>query len=86
MTLSFQYYTIAYDNSDELEYIVEYDNGTTWGTSTALNKNTAAWTEVSIAIPNGTPYVRLAFRPIRMAAATTPASTTCSLPAHLSAA
>jgi hypothetical protein len=57
--LTFQYYTVEFDGSDELGYVVEYDNGTTWNDTILLDKNTNAWTEVSINIPGGSNYIRL---------------------------
>ncbi len=57
--LSFQYYTDGYDGSDEIGYAVEFDNGTAWNDTILLDKNTDAWTTVSINIPGGSNYVRL---------------------------
>lgn len=59
-TLMFKYYTIGFDSSDKLEYIVEYDNGSTWNTTPVeLEKDAQAWTLVTISIPQGSNYVRL---------------------------
>jgi hypothetical protein len=55
----FDYYSIGYDTSDELAYVIEYDNGDTWGTEVALEKNTEAWTTVSIVVPPGSDWVRI---------------------------
>ena len=59
VTLSFDYYTIGYDGSDSIGYIVEFDDGTTWGPVTELDKNTEAWTTVTVNVPGGTQWVRL---------------------------
>ncbi|MCB0802628.1 MAG: T9SS type A sorting domain-containing protein [Flavobacteriales bacterium] len=58
--VEFDYHTIGFDNTDEIEFEVVFDNGTSWSTNgTALQKNTTAWTTVSTPIPNGTNHVRL---------------------------
>lgn len=59
--LSFQYYTIGFDSlaTDTLGYVIEYDNGTTWGDPVFLISNTLGWATVTIPIPNETNYVRL---------------------------
>lgn len=58
--VNFDFYTIGFDSSDEIEYEVVFDNDTVWNANgIALNKNTTAWTTVSTAIPNGTQFVRL---------------------------
>ncbi|MGB0427374.1 MAG: hypothetical protein ACPGEC_00425 [Flavobacteriales bacterium] len=59
--LSFQYYTIGFDagNGDELSYVVEFDNQSTWAANTTLNPNTGTWTEVQISVPDTANYVRL---------------------------
>jgi len=61
VTVSFYYYTDGYDSNDSIFYNVQYDNGTTWPLAgdIELDKNTLAWTEVSINVPSGTNYVRL---------------------------
>lgn len=59
VTLSFQFYTLGFDSGDAIEYLVEYDNGSTWGTATALDKNTDNWTTVTINIPDDKDIVRL---------------------------
>ncbi len=61
VTLSFHYYTIGYDGSDSIFYNVQYDNGTNFPVSDdiELNKNTQAWTQVTVNVPSGTNYVRL---------------------------
>jgi len=56
----FDYYTNGFDGPDEIEYEVVFDNGTTWSANgTTLNKNTAAWTTVSVPIPSSANFVRL---------------------------
>lgn len=55
----FDYYTIGFDTSDSLAYVAEFNNGTTWGPLTELNKNTNAWTQVSIPVPGGSTHARL---------------------------
>lgn len=60
-TLSFKYYTDAFDGSDSLGYYVEFDNGNTWTNYTALNKSTGAWTTVNVTIPNNSTHVRIRF-------------------------
>lgn len=59
--LKFDYYTIGYDGTDSLAYVVEYNNGTTWGALTELSKDTQAWTPVEIVIPGGSTHVRIRF-------------------------
>ncbi len=59
VVLTFQYYTIGLDNGDEIEYIIAYDNGSTWGTATALNKNTEGWTTISVNVPDDKEMIRL---------------------------
>ncbi len=61
VNISFYYYSDGYDGSDTIYYNVQYDNGTNWPTSddVELNKNTDAWTQVTITVPAGTQYVRL---------------------------
>ncbi len=65
--LSFQYYTIGFDSisTDTLGYVIEYDNGTTWGDPVFLISNTLGWATVTIPIPNGTNYVRLRLQAIQ---------------------
>lgn len=59
-SVNFDYYTIGFDSSDELEYEVVFDDDTVWNANgTALNKNTGSWTTVSVPIPMNTQYVRL---------------------------
>lgn len=57
--LKFDYYTIGYDGSDTLAYVVEYNNGTSWGPIVELMKDTQAWTPIEITIPGGSTHVRL---------------------------
>ena len=61
--LKFDYYTDGWDGSygDTLGYIVEFDNGTSWGTMTSLNLNTDAWVTESINIPSTSSWVRIRF-------------------------
>ncbi|MDX1912399.1 MAG: choice-of-anchor I family protein, partial [Saprospiraceae bacterium] len=58
-TLSFKYFTIAYDSDDSVGYYVAYDNGTNWTNYTALQPNTQAWETVTINVPPGAAFVRL---------------------------
>ncbi|HEX8327387.1 MAG TPA: choice-of-anchor I family protein [Hymenobacter sp.] len=61
-TVSFKYNCTAFDNPDSLAYVVQFDNGTTWPVPrlyTQLNKNTAAWTTVTVAVPAGSTHARL---------------------------
>ena len=57
--VSFDYYTIGFESSDSIGYYVEFDNGTTWTTYVDLNKDTQAWTNVSVPVPSGSTYARL---------------------------
>jgi hypothetical protein len=60
--ISFKYYTNAFDGSDSLAYVVQFDNGTTWPaprTYTQLNKDTQAWTTVTVPVPAGSTHARL---------------------------
>lgn len=59
--LKFDYYTIGYETADSLAYVVEFNNGTTWGTLTELNRDTQAWTPIEIVIPGGSSHVRVRF-------------------------
>lgn len=61
--LSFKYYSFGFDGSDSLGYIVAYDNGTTWNYSNyvALDKNTGAWTTVTVNAPANSQYIRVLF-------------------------
>jgi len=59
VVLSFQYYTVGYENSDILRYSVMYDNGTGWENQVTNNRNTLAWTTVTINVPSTATYVRL---------------------------
>jgi len=60
----FKYYTDGYDSGDSLRYQVQYDNGTTWPSADYVDcdKNTDAWTTVTVNVPDGTNYVRLQLR------------------------
>ncbi|MBL7803708.1 MAG: choice-of-anchor I family protein [Saprospiraceae bacterium] len=60
-TLTFKYYTEGYEAADSLGYIVAFDNGTTWNPASYvdLNRNTLAWTTVTINAPANTQFVRL---------------------------
>lgn len=57
--VEFDYYTIGFDSSDSLRYILEFDNGTTWGPATQLNKDSQGWITESVQIPASAQYVRL---------------------------
>ena len=59
VSLSFDYYSFEFDGSDSIGYIVEFDNGATWGPVVELNKDTQAWTTVTVNVPGGTQWVRL---------------------------
>ncbi|RTQ50833.1 alkaline phosphatase [Hymenobacter gummosus] len=61
-TVTFKYFSNAFDTSDSLAYAVQFDNGTTWPatrTYTQLSKDTRAWTTVTVSIPAGSSHVRL---------------------------
>jgi hypothetical protein len=57
VTISFKYYTQAWDTGDELEYEAFFD-GTSQG-QVALNNNTGAWTTVTINVPDAVNTVSL---------------------------
>jgi hypothetical protein len=61
VTVSFYYYTDGYDGTDSIFYNIQYDNGSNWPVTDdiELNKDTDAWTQVTIPVPAGTQYVRL---------------------------
>lgn len=61
VTLTFKYYTFGFEpNLDSLQYIIEYDNGSTWNsTPVNLNPDTQGWTLITVNIPDDTTYVRL---------------------------
>lgn len=59
--LKFDYYTIGYETADSLAYVVEFNNGTTWGTVTELNRDTQAWTPIEVVIPGGSTHIRVRF-------------------------
>ena len=58
--LSFKYYTIGYESSDSIGYIVEFNNGSNWTQTNYVDlaKDTS-WTNVSINVSPGTQYVRV---------------------------
>lgn len=58
-TLTFKYFTNAYDGDDSIGYAIAYDNGTDWTNYTELDKNTLAWQTVTLNAPAGTQFVRL---------------------------
>lgn len=60
-SVSFYYYTLGYEPSDSLGYIIAFDNDTLWDMSqyVDLNRNTGSWQKVEVSIPSGTQYVRL---------------------------
>ena len=61
-TVSFQYFSNAFDASDSLAYVVVFDNGTTWPatkTYTQLSKDTRAYQTITVPIPAGSTSVRL---------------------------
>ncbi|GGH77781.1 DUF5689 domain-containing protein [Phaeocystidibacter marisrubri] len=58
--LEFDYSTIGFDGPDSIGYVIETNNGTTWGPLSQLDKNTGgSWSTVSHKLPAGTQYVRL---------------------------
>ena len=60
--ITFKYFSNAFDGADSLAYVVRFDNGTTWPvprTYTALNKDTQAWTTVTVPVPAGSTHARL---------------------------
>ncbi len=59
VVLSFDYYSHGYDGTDEIRYLVKYDNNTTWAGEVTLSKNTNAWTTVTVNVPANSPYIRL---------------------------
>ncbi|MBC8083508.1 MAG: choice-of-anchor I family protein, partial [Hymenobacter sp.] len=61
-TVSFQYFTNAFDGPDSLAYVVVFDNGTTWPatkTYTQLGKDTRAYQTITVPIPAGSTAGRL---------------------------
>ena len=61
-TVTFKYNSTGFDGSDSLAYVVQFDNGSTWPvprTYTQLNKNTLAWTTVTVSVPAGSTHARL---------------------------
>lgn len=60
VTVSFDYYSVGLDGTDSIEYQIAYDSSNVWAANgIVLNKNTLAWTNVSINVPANSPYVRL---------------------------
>jgi hypothetical protein len=60
--VTFKYFSNAFDAADSLAYVVQFDNGSGWPatrTYTQLNKDTRAWTTVTVSIPAGSTHVRL---------------------------
>ncbi|MGY3089955.1 hypothetical protein ACVWYF_003003 [Hymenobacter sp. UYAg731] len=60
--VTFKYNSTAFDTPDSLAYVVLFDNGSTWPvprTYTQLNKNTLAWTVVTVPVPAGSTHARL---------------------------
>ena len=59
--LVFKYYTVAYEEGDSIGYILEFDADTGFDMANYvdLDRNTEAWTTVSVNIPPGTSTVRL---------------------------
>lgn len=61
-TVTFKYFSNAFDAPDSLAYAVQFDNGTAWPlprTYVQLGKDTRAWTTVTVSIPAGSSHVRL---------------------------
>ncbi|GAA3953119.1 hypothetical protein GCM10022406_38580 [Hymenobacter algoricola] len=61
-TVSFQYFSNAFDGSDSLAYVVVFDNGTAWPapkTYAQLTKDNRAYQTVNVAIPPAATAVRL---------------------------
>jgi hypothetical protein len=60
--VSFKYFSNAFDTADSLAYVVQFDNGTSWPaprTYTQLNKDSQAWTTVTVPVPAGSTHARL---------------------------
>lgn len=61
-TVTFKYFSNAFEPTDSLAYVVRFDNGTTWPvprTYTQLSKDTQAWTTVTVPVPAGSTHARL---------------------------
>ncbi|NDJ00142.1 hypothetical protein GWA97_13745, partial [Flavobacterium sp. LaA7.5] len=59
LTLSFDYYSVEFEAADVIGYVVEFDNGATWGPTVELDRNTGVWTTVNIPVPAAANFVRL---------------------------
>ena len=63
VVVSFKYFTDGYDSSDSLQYQVKFDNNSNWDTTGVdLIKNTQAWVEVNVNVPDTANFVRLRFQ------------------------
>lgn len=61
-SVTFKYFSNAFDNPDSLAYVVQFNNGSSWPLPrayTQLSKDTRAWTTVTVSIPAGSTHVRL---------------------------
>jgi hypothetical protein len=61
-TVTFKYFSNGLDTTDSLAYVVRFDNGTTWPvprTYAQLNKDTQAWTTITVPVPAGSSHARL---------------------------
>ena len=59
-TLSFKYYSVGFESTDSIGYVVAFDNGSVWEmlNYVDLNKDTT-WSTISITIPASANYVRI---------------------------
>ncbi len=51
LEISFDYFTEGFDGSDEIEYLIKFDTTST-ASPVSLDKNTLAWTNVNVMIPD----------------------------------
>lgn len=59
-TITFKYYTIGFENSDSIGYMLRTDNGTAWDNAdyVDLSRSTNAWETVVIQVPGDAQFVR----------------------------
>jgi alpha-amylase len=58
--IKFDYFTKDYDAGDEIEYLVEFNNGNSWDSvGVKLEKKSNMWKTVIVNIPDSVNYVRL---------------------------
>ncbi|MFT6166754.1 MAG: hypothetical protein ACJASF_001447 [Vicingaceae bacterium] len=58
--ISFDFNSVGFDSTDSLEYQVMFNNGTSWDSNgVALNKNTQAWSTITVDVPDSASFVRL---------------------------